>query len=179
MRKEETDHFVQQRAAEALAAELREVDPELERRAAKAWNALLMVILELLSRSYGMERETETFEARQEIDDEAVLRLATETYERGLGMARSIEVKGVFVARADEIPEGERKIIQVDDLSIGVFHHKGGWYALHNSCLHRGGPICAGKLEEDTLTCPWHGYQYDVTSCHRRRQRIRTGKIIG
>ena len=46
-----------QRVAEALEAELREIDPELERRAAKAWNALLMVILELLSRSYGPPRD--------------------------------------------------------------------------------------------------------------------------
>jgi nitrite reductase/ring-hydroxylating ferredoxin subunit len=53
-------------------------------------------------------------------------------------------------------------IIEVDDLSIGVFHHKGGWYALHNSCLHRGGPVCAGPLEDDTLICPWHGYEYNL-----------------
>jgi nitrite reductase/ring-hydroxylating ferredoxin subunit len=154
--------FVQQRVAEALAAELRQIDPELEARAAKAWNALLMVILEILARSYGQQTAPENLGARRDIDDEAVLQLAVETYEKSLGIARAIEYKDVRVGHVDEIPEGRRKIIQVADLSIGVFHHKGHWRALHNSCLHRGGPVCTGQLQDDTLTCPWHGYQYDV-----------------
>lgn len=165
--------FVQQRIAEALAAELHELDPELELRGIKAWDKLLMVLLEMFSRPYGHEREAETFEAREAIDDQAVFDLTLETYERALGIARSIEYKEVHVASAEEIPEGERRLIRVDDasfggsgqgLSIGVFHHQGQWYALHNSCLHRGGPVCTGTLEGNTLTCPWHGYQYDVTS---------------
>ena len=35
---------------------------------------------------------------------------------------------------------------------------------MRNYCLHRAGPVCTGPLEGDTLICPWHGYQYDVTS---------------
>jgi nitrite reductase (NADH) small subunit/3-phenylpropionate/trans-cinnamate dioxygenase ferredoxin subunit len=61
-----------------------------------------------------------------------------------------------------DIPDGERKLVSVEGLSIGVFHHKGGWYALCNQCLHRGGPIATGPLEGDIITCPWHGFQYDV-----------------
>ena len=68
------------------------------------------------------------------------------------------------MAQAIDIPEGERKIVTVDALSIGVFHHKGQWIALRNSCLHRGGPVCTGSLVDDTLTCPWHGFQYNVNS---------------
>lgn len=154
--------YVQQRITEALEAELAEVDRDLQMRATKSWSAFLMVVLEMLSRSYGQPRDEEAFQGRQDIDDEAMMRLAVDTYERSLGIARAIEYQDVFVARADEIPEGKRKIITVNELSIGVFHHKGVWVALHNSCLHRGGPVCEGKLEVDTLTCPWHGYQYDV-----------------
>ena len=73
-------------------------------------------------------------------------------------------VKDVIVAEAAAIPDGERKIVQVDGLSIGVFHHKGGWYALRNSCMHRGGPVGTGALEGDTLVCPWHGFQYNITT---------------
>ena len=36
--------------------------------------------------------------------------------------------------------------------------------ALRNSCVHRGGPAATGTLEGDILTCPWHGFQYDVTT---------------
>lgn len=156
--------FVQHAISEALHTELHEIDPDLEGRAVRAWNLLAMVLLEMLSRAYGNERVAETYENLTEVQEEAVMRLAVETYERGLGMARSLEVQDVMVARADEIPDGERKIVQVGELSIGVFHHKGQWVALRNSCLHRGGPVCTGSLEGDILTCPWHGYTYEVNT---------------
>jgi nitrite reductase/ring-hydroxylating ferredoxin subunit len=146
----------------ALNEELHEIDPDLEARATKAWSSLLVVLLEMLSRAYSQDHQSENFSHPEEIDDQLMMDLSTETYERSLGMARSIQSKIVTVGRVEDIPEGERKIIQVDDLSIGVFHHNGEWYALHNSCLHRGGPVCAGTLEEDTITCPWHGYQYNL-----------------
>jgi nitrite reductase/ring-hydroxylating ferredoxin subunit len=156
--------FVQDRIGQALTAELRDYDPDLEVRGIKAWNRLLMVLLEMLARPYGHGREAETFEPGEPIDDQAVRDLAVETYERALGMARSVVCTEVLVGPAGDIPDGERRIIQVGDLSVGVFHHNGAWYAMHNSCLHRGGPVATGKLEGDTITCPWHGYQYDVTS---------------
>jgi nitrite reductase/ring-hydroxylating ferredoxin subunit len=156
--------FVQRGVTEALAKELRDVDPDLEQRAVKAWNALMMVVLEMFSRPYVRESEPTQVTARADVDDAQMMQLAIDTYERGLGIARSIEYKVVPVAHADEIPDGERKIVDVDGLSIGVFHHQGKWVALHNSCLHRGGPVCTGALEGNTLTCPWHGYQYDVTT---------------
>ncbi len=155
--------FMQQQITAALAKELREIDPELESRAARGWGLLMMVILEMLARSYSQEKEPEIAGELRPIDGAEVHKLAIEAYEKSLGVARSIEYREVLVGRVDEIPDGQRKLIQVDDLSIGVFHHQGGWYALHNSCLHRGGPVCTGPLEGNTLTCPWHGYQYNVT----------------
>jgi nitrite reductase/ring-hydroxylating ferredoxin subunit len=154
--------FVQQRVTEALHTELCAIDQDLQIRATQGWNAFLMVVLEMLARSYGQPRDEDAFQAPQEIDHEAMLRLAVDTYERSLGMARTIETEEVRVGSADDIPDGKRKIIDVHGLSIGVFHHNGNWVALHNSCLHRGGPVCKGELDADTLTCPWHGYQYDV-----------------
>ena len=156
--------FVQHALSEALQKELHEIDPDLEMRAVKAWNLLMMVILELLSRAYNDEHEAEADHATMDIDHGAVFQLAVETYERDLGLYRSIEHKDVVVARAADIPEGERKLVQVDGLSIGVFHHQGNWYALRNSCLHRAGPVATGSLEGDILTCPWHGYQYYVSN---------------
>jgi nitrite reductase/ring-hydroxylating ferredoxin subunit len=156
--------FVQHAISEALEQELHEVDPAFGLRAARSWNRLIMVLLELLARAYGNERVPESYESQEAIQYPSVMQLAVETYERGLGVARSIQVEEVAVARVDEIPNGQRKIVQVGDLSIGVFHHKGEWYALHNSCLHRGGPVCTGTLEGDTLVCPWHGYPYDITN---------------
>jgi nitrite reductase/ring-hydroxylating ferredoxin subunit len=156
--------FIQHAVSEAVQQELHDIDPDLEIRALKAWNLLMMVILELLSRAYSVEHEAEAQHLDTTVDHEAVFQLAVETYERDLGLYRSIEHKDMVVARAEDISDGERKIVHIDGLSIGVFHHKGNWYALRNSCLHRGGPIATGNLENDTLTCPWHGYQYNVTN---------------
>lgn len=156
--------FVQHAISEALFAELHQMDPDLERRGILAWNRLMMVILEVLARNYSKESDRESFSALSNIDPDAMRMLAVDVYERSIGIARSIDYKTVFIATSHEIPEGKRKIVQVDDLSIGVFRHGGKWYALHNSCLHRGGPVCQGTLEDTVLTCPWHGYQYDVTT---------------
>lgn len=156
--------FMQNAITTALIRELHEYDPELEESSVRAWNMLMMIILEMLARAYREEHELEGGEGAPKVDKDAIRQLAIDTYEAGLGLGKPILFKDVNVARVDEIPNGERKIVQVDDLSIGVFHHKGQWFAVRNHCLHRGGPVATGCLEGDTLTCPWHGYQYDVTT---------------
>ncbi len=150
--------------SEALSRELRDGDPELEFRAVEAWDKLMMVILELLARAYGHEREAATFDPLVPVDQQMVADLAERVFEHERGRDEPMPVKDVIVAEAAAIPDGARKIVQVDGLSIGVFHHKGGWYALRNSCMHRGGPVGTGALEGDTLICPWHGFQYNITT---------------
>ncbi len=158
--------FMQHAISEAISKELRQVDESLEIRAIAAWDKLLMVILEMLARAYGNEREAETFEPIQSIDQQMVERLALEAVKLEEGTGPAVVYKDVVAARVDEIPDGERKILNINNVSIGLFHHNGNWYALKNVCLHRGGPVCTGTLDGDTLTCPWHGFQYDVTDGH-------------
>lgn len=156
--------FVQQRIAAALDAKLGALDPALAARAVRGWNALLMVLLALLARPYGEGKEAETFRPPQAIDAQPLQALALETYERQLGIARSIDLREVYVGQVADFAADGRKLIDADGLSIGVFLVDGQWHALHNSCLHRGGPVCAGPLEDGVLTCPWHGYQYRLDS---------------
>ncbi len=158
--------FMQHAISEAISRELRTKDEVLEVRAIEAWDKLMMVILEMFSRAYGNEHEAETFDAIQPIDQELVERLAEEAVELEEGTAPAVPYKDVVAGRVEDIPEGERKLLTIDGLSIGLFHHKGGWYALRNLCLHRGGSVCTGLLDGDTLTCPWHGFQYNVTNGH-------------
>ena len=80
--------FVQHNILAALNAELHEIDPDLETRAARAWSSLLIVLLEMLSRAYSQEHQDEAFTMPGEIDQQALMDLSTETYERALGMAR-------------------------------------------------------------------------------------------
>ncbi len=67
-------------------------------------------------------------------------------------------------AKKDEIPAGSIREFQVDGRTIAVANVEGEFYAINNTCLHRGGPLGQGELEENVVTCPWHGWQYDVTS---------------
>jgi nitrite reductase/ring-hydroxylating ferredoxin subunit/hemoglobin-like flavoprotein len=156
--------FMQHAISDALTRELRHVDEVLETQAIDAWDKLMMVILEMLARAYGTEREAETFDPLVPIDQAAVTRLATEAFTREHDKDKPVKHTKVLVGSSAEIPEGERKIVHVGNMTVGVFHHKGNWYAVRNLCLHRGGPVATGALEGDTLTCPWHGFQYNVTT---------------
>lgn len=122
-----------------------------------------MLLLELLSRVYGEGREAETFQAPEEIDETPIQRLALETYERSLGIGRAQAYREEAVGSVAEFAAAGRKIVDVEGISIGVFHVDGQWHALQNSCLHRGGPVCNGSLENGILTCPWHDSCFNVT----------------
>ena len=58
---------------------------------------------------------------------------------------------------AKEFPCGENKMVCVANVG-------GELSALDNVCLHRGGPLGEGDLEELIVTCPWHGWQYDLAT---------------
>jgi 3-phenylpropionate/trans-cinnamate dioxygenase ferredoxin subunit len=157
--------FIQRAITDALYQELHEYNHDLEQRASRAWNLLMMVILEMLSRAYASGAETTaTYPSGFALDPHSIHEMAVEAYEYGLGLTRPTVIQEVYVAAALEIPEGARKIVKVGDLSVGVFHHHSGWYAVRNHCMHRGGPVAAGLLEGDNLVCPWHGYRYDLAT---------------
>ena len=49
------------------------------------------------------------------------------------------------VGTIDEIPPGQRKIVDVAGRTIGVFNVGGDYFALLNRCPHQGGPLCSGR----------------------------------
>ena len=67
-------------------------------------------------------------------------------------------------AKVSEIPVGSIKEVTVGGKPIAVANIAGKFYALDNTCLHRGGPLGQGQLEGNIVTCPWHGWQFDVTT---------------
>jgi nitrite reductase/ring-hydroxylating ferredoxin subunit len=68
------------------------------------------------------------------------------------------------VASRGEIPPGKGKVVQASGKAIAVFNCDGSYYAIDNSCKHRGGPLGEGTLAGTVVSCPWHGWGYDVTS---------------
>jgi nitrite reductase (NADH) small subunit len=66
--------------------------------------------------------------------------------------------------KKSEIPPGSVAELQLDGKTIALANVGGNFYAIDNTCLHRGGPLGQGALNGQLLTCPWHGWQYDVTT---------------
>ncbi|MGA3305238.1 MAG: Rieske 2Fe-2S domain-containing protein [Stellaceae bacterium] len=89
----------------------------------------------------------------------------------------------IFVCREGELPDGGVRIVTSGEVEVGVFLHKGRYFAYRNLCPHQGGPVCEGILlpkVEDVIApdrtfqgqtfnenemhfiCPWHGYEYKI-----------------
>jgi nitrite reductase/ring-hydroxylating ferredoxin subunit len=87
------------------------------------------------------------------------------------------------VAAAAEIADGDRMLVRVEDVEVGVFRVGGVLHAWENRCVHQGGPVCTGRvlgrteviladdktvLREDRSTaeihiaCPWHGWEFNL-----------------
>lgn len=82
------------------------------------------------------------------------------------------------VGRVDEIPPGERRIVEANGREIGVFNIDGRFHAMLNRCPHLGAPLCEGgivnqiestvpgdvRLDEGRtfVTCPFHNWEFDV-----------------
>lgn len=88
------------------------------------------------------------------------------------------------VGKAADLPPGQRMLVTLKGIGIGVFNVYGEYYALINRCSHQGGPLCRGELvglarssgpgdyawdrAGEILRCPWHAWEFD----------IKTGKAV-
>jgi nitrite reductase (NADH) small subunit len=68
----------------------------------------------------------------------------------------------VPVGRVEDVPEGSVRQVRVGEEEIALAHCDGGFHATQGHCIHLQGPLGEGHLEGCVLTCPWHGWQYDV-----------------
>jgi nitrite reductase/ring-hydroxylating ferredoxin subunit len=66
--------------------------------------------------------------------------------------------------KVSDLPAGTIKTVQVGGKALAVANVGGAIYAISNTCLHRGGPLGEGQLAGNAVTCPWHGWQFDVTT---------------
>ena len=70
----------------------------------------------------------------------------------------------VKVAKKNEIPDDSGKLVQVNGQDIALFKVEGKVHAIYSVCPHQGGPLDEGGLDGKVATCPWHGWQFDVTT---------------
>jgi len=97
----------------------------------------------------------------------------------------------VYVAELNDLAPGERRMVSVEDKSIGVFNTGSQIVAVLNICPHAFAPVCLGKLsgttlpsaagqfiwgrDNEILRCPWHGWEFDLHSgqCLTDRRRLK------
>jgi nitrite reductase/ring-hydroxylating ferredoxin subunit len=63
-----------------------------------------------------------------------------------------------------KLPAGTAAEVMVGDVIVALANVNGQIYALDGICAHQGGPLGKGALDGCTLTCPWHGWQYDAAT---------------
>jgi NAD(P)H-dependent nitrite reductase small subunit len=68
----------------------------------------------------------------------------------------------VRVASINDVPEGEGKVVKANGRELALFKLGGEFYAIDNTCKHMGGPLGEGWLEDSIVTCPLHGWRYDI-----------------
>ena len=68
----------------------------------------------------------------------------------------------VKVAACSELPPGTAKAVESGGKTIALYNVDGNVFATTNTCPHRGGPLGEGELASEVITCPWHGFQYNV-----------------
>ncbi len=85
-----------------------------------------------------------------------------------------------IVCPSAALPPGEVEIVEAEKRSIGIFNINGAFYALRNTCPHKGAPLCRGIItglatsdgplqmtivrDGEIVRCPWHGWEFDITT---------------
>ncbi|MCE0498746.1 MAG: nitrite reductase small subunit NirD [Methylacidiphilales bacterium] len=64
--------------------------------------------------------------------------------------------------KLDDIPVGKSRCLEFDDLQVGLFRNADGFFAVANTCPHRGGPLDQGMVSEGVVSCPWHQWQFQL-----------------
>jgi nitrite reductase/ring-hydroxylating ferredoxin subunit len=68
------------------------------------------------------------------------------------------------VCKTTDILTGSGKTVDVNGKSVALFNVDGTFYAIDDTCAHRGGPLGEGELDGKIAVCPWHGWRWDVTT---------------
>jgi nitrite reductase/ring-hydroxylating ferredoxin subunit len=75
----------------------------------------------------------------------------------------------IKVASTADLAPGEAKCVEGAGKKIALFNLEGRFYAIDDTCTHRGGPLSEGEVSGEEVTCPWHGAIYS----------IKTGAVLG
>lgn len=85
-----------------------------------------------------------------------------------------------FACKTSDVTAGDRCIVTVKGMELGIFLVNGQYTAWRNLCPHAAAPLCKGKItgtrlpslvyeyeygcEQQIIRCPWHGWEFDLTT---------------
>jgi NAD(P)H-dependent nitrite reductase small subunit len=91
-----------------------------------------------------------------------------------------------LVAKIDDMSENSVRAVKAGRHVVAVYRVDGEFYALHNTCPHKGGAMCDGMIVPEKLVvrCPWHHWNWRLDSGELEsdpRQKIRQFdvKVVG
>jgi len=87
-----------------------------------------------------------------------------------------------IIGKIGEFPSGKAVAVQAGQRTIAVFRAGEEFFAISNSCPHKGASLCEGEvlIEEKIVRCPWHHWNWRLDSGNLQsdpRQRVRTYEV--
>src|SRR5437899_1899009 len=73
------------------------------------------------------------------------------------------------IAKTKDVPPGQAAAFAIEGQKVALFNVEGTYYAIGDTCTHRGGPLSEGDVQGTRVTCPWHGADFD----------LKTGAVLG
>ncbi len=70
----------------------------------------------------------------------------------------------VVVGKVEDFTPGAGKMVVAGGRHVALFRLGDQFHALDNMCLHRGGPLCDGLIQQGVVTCPWHGWSFEIAT---------------
>lgn len=67
------------------------------------------------------------------------------------------------VAKISEVPNFGKKVITVSGQDVLLINIKGSIFAVENECPHQGSPLSAAIVKDDYISCPRHGYRFNLS----------------
>lgn len=72
---------------------------------------------------------------------------------------------GIYrIAAVTDVLPGNARRIEIAGRCIAVFNVDGCFYAIDDECTHEGGPLSEGVIGDGSVSCPWHGAEFDLQS---------------
>jgi nitrite reductase/ring-hydroxylating ferredoxin subunit len=85
------------------------------------------------------------------------------------------------LAGTGDVPPGSAKQFTVGNRKIALFNNNGLYYAIDDTCPHRGASLAEGEFLGDQVVCPWHAAYFDLATgtnlCPPARSPVASYKV--